>query len=382
MAERRPPRLCQACSRLVRPLKPCEAGTKLLHQLSQSSSHLLDPLRPRCHSCAHHFHCHFSPLLRQGWDSPLQHARAHLASLERAITRCWPTPSPPVPRGPPHAAPASAEAACVCGGDSSAVHKTSQDAPSAVHKASQDAPSTVLKASHREPPSPQREDGVGLSGAAVGSMDAAAVVGALERQAHDADLVYACCKRLRELCRDDDVGAQCDELGAAPAIARAMMLHAQHPEVQQQGCAAVINLCSAPRVGPRNRTAQSGVLEALVSTMQLQLAYPGIQEMAFIALQNVIIGSDENARMRKDRAIAAGALKAIVESLKLYERLPNMKEQGTLALRLLCSKDSGARAKAMAAGAKKEWLTSGGNFSSRLGIGTLLSSRKAKEKSK
>jgi len=210
------------------------------------------------------------------------------------------------------------------------------------------------------------------------AMDPAGVIATMQHSEHGkvTELMGACCKQLRVLCRDDQQCVQCDELGAAFEVAKAMAAHAKVPEVQQQACAAIINLCSARRVEPRDRAANSGVLSTIVQAMQLHLVYPGIQEMAIIAIQNVIIGTDTRDKERKARAIDSGAFKAISDAVKRYESTTSVFEQGTATIRLLCSKDSALKGKAIAAGAKKEWFKGSGGLSTRLGF----TSRKAGNK--
>jgi len=213
------------------------------------------------------------------------------------------------------------------------------------------------------------------------SMDPAAVIATMQNSDYhkDTELMGAACKQLRVLCRQDEHCVMCDTLGAAGEVAKTMTTHQTVPEVQQQACAALINLCSARRVEPRDHAAESGALQAIVMAMSVHIEYPGIQEMAIIAIQNIIIGQDANDKMRKERAVEAGALKAIVDAVKKYEDTPSVLDQGAATLRLLCSKDKNLRKKAEEFGAKKDWLkSSGGMMSSRMGLTSRMLGRNSK----
>jgi len=229
-----------------------------------------------------------------------------------------------------------------------------------------------LEPAAEPPPGPPRTGSPALTITSVLGMDPAGVIATMQNPEYlkDAELMGAACKQLRVLCRQNELCIQCDQLGAAAEVANMMAAHAKVPEVQQQACAAIINLCSARRVEPRDRAASSGVLNTIVAAMQLHTVYPGIQEMAIIAIQNVIIGTDARDKERKAHAIDAGAIQAIVDAVIKYEGTASVLEQGTATLRLLISKDSALKTKALQAGAKKDWLRSagGGSLSTRLGF--------------
>jgi len=138
--------------------------------------------------------------------------------------------------------------------------------------------------------------------------------------------------------------------------------------VQQQACAALINLCAGESFDRRDHAAQSGAIVAIVSAMKTHIEYPGIQEMAFVAVQNICFGNDANGLSRKELAVEKGCLNAIVDAIKKYEDTPSVLDQGAATLRLLTSKQPLLKAKAMEAGAKKQWLvSSGGGLSARIG---------------
>merc|ERR1719230_1953953 len=177
----------------------------------------------------------------------------------------------------------------------------------------------------------------------------------------------ACCKQLRVLCRQDDHCKQCDELSAAEVIHKTMQAHPKVPAVQQQACAALINLCAGESFDRRDHAAQSGALKAIIAAMETHIDYPGIQEMAFVAIQNICFGSDPNGEGRKKMAIDVGAFKAIVSAISKYEDTASVLDQGAATLRLLCNKNKLMKAKAMEAGSKPDWLKSSGGLSARVG---------------
>jgi|Transcript_28412 hypothetical protein len=196
-------------------------------------------------------------------------------------------------------------------------------------------------------------------------MPAAEVMALFSVVEHAADpaLMAAACKRVRVLCHEEDGCLLCDSLGAVAHLTDAMEAHCNVPAVQQQACAAIINLCSG-EVQPdqpavRQDNAASCTLEAIVAAMTANLDYPGVQEMAFVAIRNITTGDDANAFRRKQLVAEAGAIGAIVVAVNKYEGTGSVAEQGIVTLRQLTSKTPLLQARALEAGAKKEWLRSG-----------------------
>ena len=224
-----------------------------------------------------------------------------------------------------------------------------------------------------EPPKPAPPS---LTPEAILSMNPDSVIATMQKAefASNAELMGAACKQLRVLCRQDEHCKVCDSLGAAGVIYKTMLAHAKVPAVQQQACAALINLCAGESFDRRDHAAESGAIKAIIAAMEAHIEYPGIQEMAFVAIQNICFGQDANGQSRKDRAIDAGAFKTIVDAIKKYEDTSSVLDQGAATLRLLCNKNNLLKAKAMEAGAKKDWLkSSGGSLTAR--VGTALTSR-------
>lgn len=186
-------------------------------------------------------------------------------------------------------------------------------------------------------------------------------------QLGDPKLMEACCKQLRVLCRQDEMCKRCDEMGTAASVVKAMSVHQQTPGVQQQACAALINLCAGESFARRDHAAEAGALRSIITAMQLHLELAGIQEMAFVALQNICFGSDPNGDARKKKACEDGALVAIVSALKRHSEQSSVIEQGAATLRLLTHKNKLLKAQAMEAGAKTEWLKSTGSITARIG---------------
>jgi len=171
------------------------------------------------------------------------------------------------------------------------------------------------------------------------------------------------------LCRQEEACKVCDQHDAVAVVCKTMTGHTKEPAVQQQACAALINLCVGESFERREHAAQSGVLGAIVGAMRNQIEHPapGIQEMAFVAIQNICFGGDANGAARKQRAIDAGAFEAIVVAIRRFQGTTSVHDQDTATLRLLCNNDQLLKARAMEAGAKKDWLQSHGGISRLLG---------------
>mmetsp|Transcript_28541 Transcript_28541/g.75472 ORF Transcript_28541/g.75472 Transcript_28541/m.75472 type:complete len:190 (-) Transcript_28541:449-1018(-) len=173
---------------------------------------------------------------------------------------------------------------------------------------------------------------------------------------------------MRMLCRQEEACKVCDQHDAVAVVCKTMTGHTKEPAVQQQACAALINLCVGESFERRDHAAQSGAIGAIVGAMRNHLEYPGIQEMAFVAIQNICFGNDANGATRKQQAIDAGAFEAIVAAIQKFEETTSVLDQGAATLRLLCNKNQLLKARAMEAGARKDWLkSSGGIISSRMG---------------
>ena len=108
----------------------------------------------------------------------------------------------------------------------------------------------------------------------------------------------------------------------------------------------------------RDTAVGGGAIQAVVLAMKTHADLPGIQEMAFKALQNLVIGQDGTSSARKDTAVEVGALEAIVAALKRH-RVAGLVEEGTLTLRMITKDSKQRRAKATDVGARVEWLRSG-----------------------
>jgi len=129
---------------------------------------------------------------------------------------------------------------------------------------------------------------------------------------------------MRMLCRQEEACKVCDQHDAVAVVCKTMTGHTKEPAVQQQ-------------------------------------------EMAFVAIQNICFGGDANGAARKQRAIDAGAFEAIVVAIRRFQGTTSVHDQDTATLRLLCNNDQLLKARAMEAGAKKDWLQSHGGISRLLG---------------
>jgi len=196
-----------------------------------------------------------------------------------------------------------------------------------------------------------------------------------ERMEH-AESVELCFKQLRVLCRDDWTCDQCDRLGANDQIIRLMRLHLGSESVLTQACAVLINLCAGDSYERRDRAQLGGAPDVILKAMEAHPNSAILQEMSFVAMQNISFGSDPNGGARKSAALNAGALPVIVASMNRHARVESLVDQGSSTLRLLIGKSKDHRSAALAAGAQPEWLKTNSFMSSR-GFG-MMSRRKSK----
>ena len=106
--------------------------------------------------------------------------------------------------------------------------------------------------------------------------------------------IELCLKQLRVLCRDDRTCDQCDKGGANDTIVAIMHDHAQSVTVLIQSCAVLINLCAGDSFERRDHAAMAGALPAIADAMRKHIGSPILQEMSFVALQNICFGNDSN----------------------------------------------------------------------------------------
>ena len=118
-----------------------------------------------------------------------------------------------------------------------------------------------------------------------------------ERMEH-AESVELCFKQLRVLCRDDWTCEQCDRLGANDQIIRLMRLHLGSESVLTQACAVLINLCAGDSYERRDRAQLGGALDVILKAMEAHPNSAILQEMSFVAMQNICFGSDPNGKQR------------------------------------------------------------------------------------
>uniref|UniRef100_A0A7S3AJR7 Armadillo repeat-containing protein 8 n=1 Tax=Haptolina ericina TaxID=156174 RepID=A0A7S3AJR7_9EUKA len=142
--------------------------------------------------------------------------------------------------------------------------------------------------------------------------------------------------------------------------------HAQSVTVLIQSCAVLINLCAGDSFERRDHAAMAGALPAIADAMRKHIGSPILQEMSFVALQNICFGNDSNGADRKAKAVEIGVLKDIVQAMTKHSDVDSLVEQGSSTLRLLVGKDKSAKQKALDAGANPKWLKTGGFLSRRL----------------
>jgi hypothetical protein len=116
-----------------------------------------------------------------------------------------------------------------------------------------------------------------------------------ERMEH-AESVELCFKQLRVLCRDDWTCDQCDRLGANDQIIRLMRLHLGSESVLTQACAVLINLCAGDSYERRDRAQLGGAPDVILKAMEAHPNSAILQEMSFVAMQNISFGSDPNGK--------------------------------------------------------------------------------------
>jgi hypothetical protein len=125
--------------------------------------------------------------------------------------------------------------------------------------------------------------------------------------------------------------------------------------VQLQGLAAIVNLCSEEN-DHRNTSVSSGVLVAVSNAMIMMVSNAEVQEMGCMALQNCCDGEDDMAIHRRQSAADAGALKAVIGAMNAHHAIPAAQEVGVATLRLILHKVPTLREEAIKLGAKPEWL--------------------------
>jgi len=172
----------------------------------------------------------------------------------------------------------------------------------------------------------------------------------------DVEMIAACCKRVRVLCRHEDMCKVCNQAGVAAALVKAMQALPNETGVQLQALAALVNLCSGENVDYRSQTVASGALPMIVDAMKTLIDNPEVQEMGCIALQNCCYGEDEQAIERRKGAAAAGAISAVVAAMKQHVSIPAAQEVGVATLRLIVHKVPELRQTAVNAGANPDWL--------------------------
>ena len=164
-----------------------------------------------------------------------------------------------------------------------------------------------------------------------------------------------CCRRVRVLSRDAEKCHECDKQRASAAVVGAMKALPVDTNVQLQGLAALVNLCSEEN-DHRNTSVSSGALVAISNAMIMMVSNVEVQEMGCIALQNCCDGEDDMAIHRRQSAAKAGALKAVIDAMNAHHAIPAAQEVGVTTLRLIIDKVPGLREEAIKLGAKPEWL--------------------------
>ena len=111
--------------------------------------------------------------------------------------------------------------------------------------------------------------------------------------------VEMCFKQLRILCREDDTCVECDRLGANEVVISTMRAHIASEMVLTQACAVLINLCAGESWERRDRAQQGGAVPTIIQAMQRHPNSAILQEMSFVAMQNICFGNDPNGVGRR-----------------------------------------------------------------------------------
>uniref|UniRef100_A0A7S3SSY8 Uncharacterized protein n=1 Tax=Emiliania huxleyi TaxID=2903 RepID=A0A7S3SSY8_EMIHU len=171
----------------------------------------------------------------------------------------------------------------------------------------------------------QRAAAAGAIQAVVAALQAhphEAAVAALQAHPQVAEVQEEGCAALVNVCDgDDDAGLARKQraagAGAMELVVAAMQAHPQAVGVQQYGCWAMVNVCHrTPGAGLARiqRAADAGGasagIELAVAAMQAHPQHAGVQQFGCCAMGNVCYGSDVAAPARRQRAVIAGAPEA------------------------------------------------------------------------
>ena len=170
---------------------------------------------------------------------------------------------------------------------------------------------------HHAPPSDEELEAMGL----------AEVVAALRAHVAVAWVVERACLRIRVLCEPEGSELAAAEAGVIEAVVEAMQAHPHLAVLQEQGCAALGDVCygnDAAGLARSQRAAEAGAIEAVVDAMRAHLQDGDVQEFGCCALLNMTFCSslvfldNEAGEARRLRASQAGGRAAAVAAMHAH----------------------------------------------------------------
>ena len=104
--------------------------------------------------------------------------------------------------------------------------------------------------------------------------------------------------------------------GAIEAVVAALRAHGANAAVQEQGCRALVNLCS--NADNRVKAGGAGAIEAVVAALRAHGANAAVQEFGCLALVYICWTRSE----LRARARAAGAVPALEAAVAAFKQGP------------------------------------------------------------
>lgn len=186
----------------------------------------------------------------------------------------------------------------------------------------------------------------------------------------DINLAASCCRRVRVLCRENELRKSCDMLGAARILIQTYDAMPSDPTLVLQSLAALVNLCSGDAPPPRTTAVEAGAIRAAAGAIKDLGSSIEIGEMACLVVQNLCYGDDNKSLDRRQRAADDGAIESVLWVLNAH---PDIKDTCTSSCRLCVDRMPKLRERAVAAGAPPEAVKpitkEGGGLPSFRGLG-------------
>jgi len=176
-------------------------------------------------------------------------------------------------------------------------------------------------------------------------MPVAAAVRALEQFVENARVVDAVLDRWRGLSYGPARRQSAAEVGALPAIVKAMQVHRETPAIQEAGSLSIGNIVAGideEGIARKQTAADAGALQAITTGMQLHVQETAVQEYGCFAIGNICFAADEAGLKRKQMAADACAISAIVTGMRAHSGESAVQEYGCFALGNICRAVGGA----------------------------------------